>query len=224
MDKQQLTVVHCDCPGGNKASSLHAPNCPVRTQNARLLDPYDGGTWVCDPAPQPPSASDERERFIQWMTTTYPNTYPLEDAERRWRQGHVSALAWQARAALTMGVVADAQPVIESVVCGYTPGECLIELQLPAGWRLEGLPLEIGGTVFISRTAPSPAASADEWLAEAERLVDALPFNWERSIVDIASARAALLAHLKTNPAPEPSKARRRQRGRRGAGRKADQP
>lgn len=48
--------VACNCPGGNKPADLHAPNCPVRQSKAKLLDPYDGGTWVAS-AP----VSDERE-------------------------------------------------------------------------------------------------------------------------------------------------------------------
>ncbi|MFY3630658.1 dATP/dGTP pyrophosphohydrolase domain-containing protein [Achromobacter xylosoxidans] len=38
--------VACNCPGGNKPVDLHAPNCPVRTAKATLVDPYDGGTWL----------------------------------------------------------------------------------------------------------------------------------------------------------------------------------
>lgn len=38
--------VACNCPGGNKPADLHAPNCPVRQTQAKLLDPYDGGTWL----------------------------------------------------------------------------------------------------------------------------------------------------------------------------------
>ncbi|PWY49186.1 hypothetical protein DK459_11710 [Achromobacter sp. RW408] len=38
--------VACNCPGGNKPVDLHAPNCPVRTAKATLIDPYDGGTWL----------------------------------------------------------------------------------------------------------------------------------------------------------------------------------
>jgi hypothetical protein len=41
----------------------------------------------------------EREAYIAWMLT-YPNTFTQSDAEHNWRHGHVSALAWQARASL----------------------------------------------------------------------------------------------------------------------------
>lgn len=47
---------------------------------------------------------DEREAFIHWMTTTYPDVYTREEAEHYWRHKHVSRLAWQAatvRAALS---------------------------------------------------------------------------------------------------------------------------
>lgn len=43
-----------------------------------------------------------------------------------------------------------AEPMIEATVCGYTPGQCLVELRLPAGWRLKGLALELGDAVIIS--------------------------------------------------------------------------
>ncbi|QOE32780.1 hypothetical protein CPT_Mano_048 [Achromobacter phage Mano] len=49
MDKrrdQASAPVACNCPGGNKPVDLHAPNCPVRTAKATLIDPYDGGTWL----------------------------------------------------------------------------------------------------------------------------------------------------------------------------------
>lgn len=47
---------------------------------------------------------DEREAFIHWMTTTYPDVYTQDKAEHYWAQEHVSRLAWQAataRAALS---------------------------------------------------------------------------------------------------------------------------
>jgi hypothetical protein len=41
----------------------------------------------------------EREAYIAWMLT-YPKTFTHFDAEHNWKHGHVSALAWQARASL----------------------------------------------------------------------------------------------------------------------------
>lgn len=55
---------------------------------------------MLDNAPQPTSSSGEREAFVKWLSGTYPDIYPVEDAERRWSQEHISALAWEARAAL----------------------------------------------------------------------------------------------------------------------------
>ena len=43
---------------------------------------------------------DERESYINWMTGSYPRVYSKSEAEHYWRNEHVSALAWQARAAL----------------------------------------------------------------------------------------------------------------------------
>jgi Domain of unknown function (DUF4406) len=44
--------------------------------------------------------ADERSAFISWMNGTYPDVYEISDAEHCWHYRHVSALAWQARAAL----------------------------------------------------------------------------------------------------------------------------
>lgn len=62
--------VACNCPGGNKPVDLHAPNCPVRTAKATLVDPYDGGTWL---ASAPVTEDDEVER-IRGRGPAYPYT------------------------------------------------------------------------------------------------------------------------------------------------------
>lgn len=47
-----------------------------------------------------PAQAGERKAFIHWMTATYPEVYKEYDAASYWTNGHVSALAWQARASL----------------------------------------------------------------------------------------------------------------------------
>lgn len=84
----------------------------------------------------------------------------------------------------------------------------------PSGYELELIrftPLE---------SAPPPAQPDAEWMAEAERLVDAYAKEFAQGGATYGRdiRRAALLAHLGTAATPEPGKARRRQRGRRGAG------
>lgn len=51
-------------------------------------------------APLPAEQQGEREAFVTWLSTTYPTSYSVEDAEHCWRHNHVAVLAWQARAAL----------------------------------------------------------------------------------------------------------------------------
>lgn len=52
---------------------------------------------------QQPSGGEvgEREAFIAWLETTWPKCYPKGCGADLWRNGHLSALAWQARAAQT---------------------------------------------------------------------------------------------------------------------------
>jgi hypothetical protein len=55
---------------------------------------------------------DEREAYVQWLSSTYPRSYDEADAQAYWRNGHVSALAWQQRASLSTSKQAGAEPVI----------------------------------------------------------------------------------------------------------------
>jgi len=47
---EQVRIISCNCSAGLAPWAQHALICQVRKSEARLLDPYDGGTWV--PAPQ----------------------------------------------------------------------------------------------------------------------------------------------------------------------------
>lgn len=58
-EREASAPVACNCPGGSKPVDLHAPNCPVRTAKATLVDPYDGGTWLA-------SAPVTGEQIIAW--------------------------------------------------------------------------------------------------------------------------------------------------------------
>ncbi len=49
---------------------------------------------------QAPEGGDEREAYVSWLSGNYPRAWPRKDAEHNWQHSHVSALAWQARAAL----------------------------------------------------------------------------------------------------------------------------
>jgi hypothetical protein len=54
--------------------------------------------------PEPAQAvelPDERAAFIEWLSKTYSDVYDEDKARRYWSHEHVSALAWQARAALS---------------------------------------------------------------------------------------------------------------------------
>jgi hypothetical protein len=44
--------------------------------------------------------TDEREAFVLWLSTTYPRTFTVEDAEHKWKHEHVAALAWKKRATI----------------------------------------------------------------------------------------------------------------------------
>ncbi|MEN5063600.1 hypothetical protein [Achromobacter aegrifaciens] len=54
-------------------------------------------------------AKDEKQAFVTWLTGSYPDVYSEPDAVRWWHQGHVSALAWQARAAHSAPAAGDAR-------------------------------------------------------------------------------------------------------------------
>jgi hypothetical protein len=49
---------------------------------------------------QAPEGADEREAYVSWLSGNYPRAWSRKDAEHNWQHDHVSALAWQARAAL----------------------------------------------------------------------------------------------------------------------------
>lgn len=51
---------------------------------------------------------DEREAYIEWMAATLPELFDHADAAAKWRNQHVSALAWQARARLNGKAVSEA--------------------------------------------------------------------------------------------------------------------
>ena len=56
---------------------------------------------------EPASGEAERAAFVAYLTEKFPTVYSEGAAEHWWDKGHVSALAWQGRAALA----AQAQPV-----------------------------------------------------------------------------------------------------------------
>jgi hypothetical protein len=63
------------------------------------------------PAPAAVAVPDERAAYIHWLTSDHPTVYDEQDATHWWLHGHVSALAWQARAALAATPPAQAQSV-----------------------------------------------------------------------------------------------------------------
>lgn len=58
---------------------------------------------------------------------------------------------------------------IQGRVCGYTPGQSKIEIQLPVGWHKDGPALELGDSVRIQGTEES-IPSYEALLAFAKRL------------------------------------------------------
>lgn len=46
----------------------------------------------------------ERAQFVQWLTTAHVDVFDAVIAEHYWAKDHISALAWQARASLPVGV------------------------------------------------------------------------------------------------------------------------
>lgn len=153
--------------------------------------------------PQPPSASDERGRF----EALYPmppgcvrlSTGYAGSSYKAWETHHYMGKweGWQARAALAPSPGVDAaeqwKDFAQHLGCCRTCAEDSV------GSCIEGEKLKAA-----AYAAPSPAASADEWMAEHERLVDAAmqAAAEEEALVskNAPAARAALLAHLKARP------------------------
>lgn len=52
-----------------------------------------------EPAATDEPETDERAAFIAWLGRSYPHAYDEDDAAHLWSHSHVTALAWQARAA-----------------------------------------------------------------------------------------------------------------------------
>lgn len=64
------------------------------------------------PASAQGDAKDEKQQFVTWLTGSYPDSYSEPEAVRLWHLDHVSALAWQARAALAAPAAGDARDAI----------------------------------------------------------------------------------------------------------------
>lgn len=156
---------------------------------------------------QPPSASDERERFEAWQEKEAPGADLAHcgsliadgPARESYRNMYVAErwIGWQARAALAPSPGVDAaeqKPVIKLHRWGE-PGSSSETITI----SVVG-PLPADGALLYA--APSPAASADEWMAEAERLVDRYADAAMKceTFAAVRGARAALLAHLKARP------------------------
>lgn len=75
-----------------------------------------------------------------------------------------------------------AEQMIEATVCGYTPGQSLVELRLPAGWRLRGLALELGDAVIIS--AAPVAAQAQPLDIQLIEITDSMALAFHNAITD----------------------------------------
>lgn len=105
-----VCIAKAGCIGTVKMSYESGPYDIYRPSiNAsRLYDAIEAAIIAKLQATQEPVQAgelpDEREAFIHWMTTTYPDVYTQDKAEHYWVQEHVSRLAWQAataRAALS---------------------------------------------------------------------------------------------------------------------------
>lgn len=75
-------------------------SCDVCTSEYAGVNETRRSTPATKAEPAPAVAIDERAAYVNWLHGTYPRSYSEEDAEHNWRHEHVSALAWQARAAL----------------------------------------------------------------------------------------------------------------------------
>lgn len=145
---------------------------------------------------QPPSASDERKRFEAWAQNGF-ELHRAGGAEYSSAITQCAWAAWQARAALAPSPGVDAA---EQKPCAT--------LHDDGHWTWTGTPpyeSSFAGWRMPVYAAPSPAASADEWMAEAENLVDLYAdecYETARTgfIAKMVLARAALLAHLKARP------------------------
>jgi hypothetical protein len=188
-----------------------------KAQRTMLFNPYSGkprdprdiasdpaGALMVDPdeplyaarKAQPPSASGEREAFVKWLSGTYPDIYPVEDAERRWSQEHISALAWEARAALapSPGIDAAGQKPVAWLT---SDGKVLVFADKISNGRAR----HSGMTPLYA--APPAAQPSAEWEQEAARLVAKYGDECHEAansgfIAKMVVARAALLAHLRT--------------------------
>lgn len=67
---------------------------------------------------RPAAQAGEREAFIDWLETTWPKSHPKGSGNDYWRNGHVAALAWQARASLPTQPAAQADSMGMPTSCG----------------------------------------------------------------------------------------------------------
>ncbi len=58
---------------------------------------------------------------------------------------------------------------IQGRVCGFTPGQSKVEIQLPVGWYKDGPALELGNSVLVQGT-DNPSPSYEALLAFAKRM------------------------------------------------------
>lgn len=169
-------------------------------------------------APQPPSASDERERFEAWAATLHVCLLRSRIDSDKYRLGATQNIwaAWQARAALAPSPGVDAaEQKPYAYEYGRSNGDGTYSVVIDRGSLVRLGPNAYGygpptdahkdRAVRPLYAAPSPAASADEWLKEAEELVNkyqiatrnAEAYDSQAYDDEMAAARAALLAHLK---------------------------
>lgn len=107
---------------------------------------------------------DERESFIAWLTGSYPNAYSEPEAVRLWHHKHVSALAWQRRAALASAPVADDVADVHSLTgeTGYTGVGTVAPVAEQQQWRIR-----VAGPAGHERMESFSGSSLDEACAAA---------------------------------------------------------
>jgi hypothetical protein len=72
---------------------------------------------------------DERAAFVQWITTSHGDVFDKAIAEHYWEKEHVSALSWQARAALSAN---HSEQVLDDYV--QVPKVATLDMK-NAGWQ-----------------------------------------------------------------------------------------
>lgn len=107
--------VACNCPGGNKPADLHAPNCPVRESKAKLLDPYDGGTWETSAPVAGEATANTGDLPVWWRQFMNELTLRSEDEVRNDLPGILEICALDA--------IGNAAPLASEAECSCPSGD-----------------------------------------------------------------------------------------------------